>query len=131
MLDSSYLVPTNHKKTSWIGKNQNQFFANYSRFRAAIVILIADSESSRNVASIWYRMTYFYNFGEFCVQKSIFGQKQDFAMSEQQNRFRTEPTPPSKNSGRNVPTLNRSCFVFGFGNTLCAPLPFALFNLTS
>ena len=42
------------------------------------MILIADSESSRNFASIGSSMTCFRLFGGFRVEESHFGQTQDF-----------------------------------------------------
>ena len=72
------------------------------------MILIADSESSQNFASIGSSMTCCRLFGVFCVEESHFSQKQDFPVGEQINTLWGQPTPPSTNSGRKIPTMNRS-----------------------
>ena len=79
-----------------MSKIQNQFFYDISLLRRDIMILIADSESSCNFASTGCFMTYFRPFGGFCVEKSLFSEKQDFPVGGQKNALWDDSTPASK-----------------------------------
>ena len=57
-------------------------------------------------------MTHINVFGGFCARKSGFRQKQDFPVDGQINALGDKPTPESENSGRKVPTMNRSNVFF-------------------
>ena len=87
-----------------------------------MVFLMTYSESTHKVTSIWTLLGWYHVFRGCCHQDPVFGEKQDFAFREQQNRFRAKLTTGPENSWSKVPPPKRF-LVFFFDirkHTMCA-----------
>ena len=89
-----------------------------------MVFLMTYSESTHKVTSIWTLLGWYHVFRGCCHQHPVFGEKQDFAFREQQNRFRAKLTTGPENSWSKVPPPKR--FLVFFFDIMCAT-PFLKF----
>ena len=107
-----YLAFRRSKKLPAGGKNENWFFKNISRFPWVVIFLRADSESTQQVTSVGRILEKTWVFGVSQRRNPVFGQKQDFARSEQLQEFRNFLSANSNSPWSKVPTLERNPVFF-------------------